>query len=279
MVGELGQKRKTRSDSGVVKVTERDVLAVSWVIEQEAVRVDHLQILLARLGDEEDKIKVSLSRALQTIDRWERAGWVAYEKRWRNRDEPGWVYATTNGIRYFDYEYPMNKPSITRYAHLHAANFLRLWFPLWIKEKGYIDYSWKSERHLKWETNNSWAHYPDSEVSYVAGGDRVLVAPEAELTNKGPAEYGEIIDLYNGKLVMRWDKRLRKLVERKLPKGPQYDSILYFPSDDLVELMRRTFEAHRRFRVLPLSERKLEDGSTLGQVRPTNLARKKISGI
>jgi len=70
--------RKKRKDTSVPRLTSRDELALTWIGQQYAMRLDQIQELLGQLAGHgaahEDAI--SESATLNVIARWKQAGWV-----------------------------------------------------------------------------------------------------------------------------------------------------------------------------------------------------------
>lgn len=82
--------RKRRADAGRVSFTERDRFALTWIGQQYALRLDHLQQLLGYYARSEAPLGVGATRKL--VARWGKAGWVEME-RLREAD-PLWVWPT-----------------------------------------------------------------------------------------------------------------------------------------------------------------------------------------
>src|SRR5258708_8444473 len=88
--------RKPRSDRGP-RLTERDHQTLSWIGQQYAVRLDQLQILLARLGEPgeyatklKEKGRLTQKRTMDLVRRWERLGLV--NSGWFLPADPAWVW-------------------------------------------------------------------------------------------------------------------------------------------------------------------------------------------
>src|SRR2546429_8498711 len=95
--------RKPRSDRGP-RLTERDHKALSWIGQQYAVRLDQVQIVLARLGEPGDsatkpkeKGRLTQKRTMGLVRRWERLGLV--NSRWVLHGGPAWGWRTAGGLR------------------------------------------------------------------------------------------------------------------------------------------------------------------------------------
>src|SRR5260370_27911509 len=95
--------RKSRSDRGP-RLTERDRKALSWIGQQYAVRLDQLQILLARLGEPGDYARkpkeggrLTQKRTMDLVRRWQQLGLVSYG--WFLHGDPAWVWFSAEGLR------------------------------------------------------------------------------------------------------------------------------------------------------------------------------------
>lgn len=95
--------RKPRSDRGS-RLTERDHKALSWIGQQYAVRLDQLQLVLARLSEPGDyatkpkeKGRLTQKRTMDLVRRWERLGLVNYC--WFLHADPAWVWLSSEGLR------------------------------------------------------------------------------------------------------------------------------------------------------------------------------------
>src|SRR5260370_23980200 len=94
--------RKPRSDRGP-RLTERNHKALSWIGQQYAVRLDQLQIVLARLGEPgqyatkpKEKGRLTRKRTMDLVRRWERLGLVN-SGRFLHGD-PAWVWLSVEGL-------------------------------------------------------------------------------------------------------------------------------------------------------------------------------------
>lgn len=216
--------RKKRSDTGSMKLTERDRLILAWIVEQDEVSIPQLEILLARYGVEAQKVRktrVSTSFALQIRRRWEDHGFVIYRNPYSDPLKPASLYATRKTIRDFGYtkeqigydvEYRVR--DLASLPHIFAVNNVRLWVERWMKTQNVSDFGWTSERLLRNMPGETWVNYPDAEITY--NGERIAI--EVELSHKGMQPYQELLALYNGHAVMRNGKeRIFERASRSLP--------------------------------------------------------------
>jgi hypothetical protein len=175
---ERPRTRAPRADAGTVRATERDALAMSWVVEMYGMPVD----LVGRLtGASEAAVR-------QLLWRWRRAGWVETAKL---TGGPQWVWATALGVELFGRRpYAVGRPSAQRLAHMRAVIETRLW----VEHKYELrNPEWRSERELRWElgtrvgSSAARAHMPDAEIEWdtTKEGLRSRLAVEVEVTPKG----------------------------------------------------------------------------------------------
>ncbi len=143
--------RKPRSDRGP-RLTERDHQALSWIGQQYAVRLDQLQIVLARLGEPgeyarkpKEEGRLTQKRTMDLVRRWERLGLVSYG--WFLHGDPAWVWLSAEGLRTVRQQIgdlrPF-EPTAGRLSHLFFCNQARL-----LVEERQPDGVWQSERQLR----------------------------------------------------------------------------------------------------------------------------------
>lgn len=171
--------RKARSDKGKVLITPRDEVALRWVGEQYAIRMDQLQVLLGRRAQAQTEAEgiVSEGTARRVVTRWAQAGWV--ERRKIYHREPEWVWLTRTGMQLAGLEYRALEPSLTLLRHTYEVNRIRLY----VEERLGAAAVWRSERAIKpIRQRNVQAHYADAEVETRG----VTIGLEIERTAKKP---------------------------------------------------------------------------------------------
>src|SRR5712692_6126842 len=91
--------RKQRSNAGSTLFTLRDQFALAWIGQQYAIRLDHLQRLLARYGGRGAAHEgwISESATRDVLSRWKRAGWACASI--AQAVSPPWVWPTRTGLR------------------------------------------------------------------------------------------------------------------------------------------------------------------------------------
>jgi hypothetical protein len=189
--------RKTRYDKGSIKANDRDIITLTFIAEQYAMRFDNVVDLARALpGPGANPEGISVSAVRQMVDRWRRAGWVGYKQILAG--EPPWVWLTREGLAAFGLtQYKAAPPAISRLRHIHAVNAVRLD----IEEE---DQEWISERMIRagmYEPpqTETIKHIPDG-ILRTDEGDMVI---EVELTQKKPA------DIYRKMhaLIYAWDEQ------------------------------------------------------------------------
>ena len=91
--------RERTSDTGRMLWTERDITALTWIANQYAIRLDHLQVLLSCLSHR----PVRLSTVRWVVTRWRNAGWV--NSQWMRANERVWVSLTASALHTLDLPY------------------------------------------------------------------------------------------------------------------------------------------------------------------------------
>ena len=177
--------RKQRSDTGQIRITERDIEAIRWLAEQYGASVDTVADLLGYLGGREEALAVPTMAAL--LRRWREAGWI--ETRKLMYKEPAWIWPTLEGLKLAGEQYNREtgeglrtwKPegNWTLLQHIDAVARVRLFV-----ERNYGG-TWISERRLakgegKIRGGQRRAHRPDA----VLERDGQSIAIEVELSAK-----------------------------------------------------------------------------------------------
>ena len=194
--------RKVRSDKGQIRYDDRDVIALRWVAEQYAVRLDSLGRLLGRTAQGPTKIEGQLqdSGVNRVLRRWLQDEVAATRKLYVR--QPGWVWITPSGLRQLELPFKAWRPTIGgRLNHLHHVNEVRLRI-----EAQFSDGRWHPERALRREhSGDERFHIPDGEFYF--GGYSYGI--EVELTAKSA-------------------ERARRLA---FQVTEQYDRVWYFVND------------------------------------------------
>ncbi|PWU23896.1 hypothetical protein C5B42_01380 [Candidatus Cerribacteria bacterium 'Amazon FNV 2010 28 9'] len=227
--------RKRRSDAGIIMWTERDIYAVTWIGQQYAIRLDHLQVLLGLYAGSGTALSMGGTRKL--VARWKRAGWV--EAKRLRASEPLWVWPTRLGLRQMGlpYVYRNMEQSLDDLTHLAAINEIRLY----ADEELAAD--WMSERQLFQEvgriSGKDLLHRPDALMQW-SDGD--LIAIEAELSLKKPMDLAEnLMELVRGRGYLRLKTEHGAAKARTMSQGmkSKYNDIWYFGPPKVRRQVRR----------------------------------------
>lgn len=167
---------KRRSDFGTVVLTNRDINIFLWMGEQYAIRFDHLQILAGGL---------SYKAAYRLSTRWVKAGYVIRQKIFVG--QPMWLWLTAKGLKAVGLDVPYHTPAISRLAHIHTVNSVRLYIENRVGETA----RWVGEREANaLRKLAKKKHLVDGELEY---GDGHVVGIEVELTQKRKIRLNNIV--------------------------------------------------------------------------------------
>ena len=196
-------KRKRRSDYGSVILTARDLALLRWIGEQYAIRFDHLQVLATRYSPDRPKKVLGYHAVYGLSSRWVKLGLV--ERKRVFTDYPMWLWLTKKGLETAGLEHPYKVPAISRFAHIHAVNSVRLH----VEAKRGDSIRWICEREANaLRKEEGQVHLMDGLVEDLSDGE--IVGVEVELTQKRQTRLDSIL------------KELRA----------NYKSVWYFASDE-----------------------------------------------
>ncbi len=229
--------KKPRRDAGSVQLTPRDEMALCWMGEQYAMRLDHLQRLLARPGPLAVPAavagEISPGAAREVLRRWIRAAWA--NARVVGTGEPAWVWPTRLGLHKgrLPYAYRNMGKAANGYEleNLYAINEVLLHL-----EETERDGRWISERQLLQGVQRikgkPLLHRPDGELHYQDG---TVIAVEVELSKKKPDELDEnLVELLRGEKYLRLKAEYGPKVAREMSQHArsQYSTIWYFAPEE-----------------------------------------------
>ena len=186
------KERKVRADKGVIRIQERDLIMLSWMAEQHAIRLDHMQILAGRLSKHiGESAKLGYKTTHNLINRLNKAGLV--EHKIILFGQPLWVWPTKLGLDHVESAYKYKPPSVGKLGHMFAVNSVRLWFEGRLLETGRLPYQhggWISERDVNGERKlRGKRHIVDGEA--ILNGQPVAI--EVELRLKSLARFKSIL--------------------------------------------------------------------------------------
>lgn len=156
--------RKKRADTNAIRLLPRDMMVLTWIGQQYAMRLDHIQELLGRLAghDMTHENGMSESATRYVIARWKKVGWV--QARRIDAQEPLWVWLTKAGLRRIGLTYQYQSlDALSKHDrdHLYAITAVRLGL-----DQGGEGTEWISERTLlqgvKRVTGLQRVHRPDA---------------------------------------------------------------------------------------------------------------------
>jgi hypothetical protein len=172
----------------VHQLTPRDLICLTWIAMQYAIRLDQLQRLLFRHTPEADRHKLkpgadrlSLDRAYEMIAKW--LSWGYIEKGGILHHDKLWIWVSRAGLRACQLPFSTSgKPAPSRVPHLFFVNQVRLS----IEEKRPGDL-WISERQIRRDAGaptkgEDLPHLPDATLTNMSSGK--ITALEIEKTSK-----------------------------------------------------------------------------------------------
>jgi len=186
-----------------------------WIGEQYAVRFDHLQLLAGRLTQNtqvtsNEGLKYKATYRFST--RWVKAGLAERKKIFVG--QPPWLWLTKEGLQAVGLDLDHRPPAISRLAHIHAVNSLRLYVEAKLGDRA----RWICEREANaFRKVNNKRHLVDGEIEYEDG---LVVGVEVELTQKRSVRLHSIL--------------------RELKKD--YNTVWYFASQDSYNAVKHGIE-------------------------------------
>ena len=232
------KERAVRRDKGQLITTPRDVAILKWINEQQAISIDHLQILMARITENKDQLKdtkaVQLSGASKAITRWLKMNYVETAKI-NNRV---WIWCSAKAIKILDLDYGYYEPTL--YNHMHEVNKVRLYH-----EGRKIE--WTPERYIRKTQGKGHRlsqHFPDGEIIY--RGNRYAI--EVELSQKRGADKNKIAENYKLALIKMQNGKNKGLF------GYHYEGLIYYTNEKTHEMILKTYEGVPQVQIRKLSE-------------------------
>ncbi len=223
------RQRGPRSDIGRIKFTDRDVIALPWIGQQYAIRLDQLQRLLGQMPGQgaEHSDWITETAARNVVARWMKAGWVEAEQ--LRAHEPLWIWPTRKGLRKANLPYnyrDIEQSGLDDLKHLYAINEIRL------EVSNKSQNQWVSERQLlqgvQRTKGRDLLHRPDALISWSNGA---VIAVEAELSTKVTRDLEEnLMELVRGEeyLQMRNEYGSHRARDRSHGVRSPFTQIWYF---------------------------------------------------
>jgi len=152
------QEPKRRRDAGILQVTERDTIALTWIAEQFCISFDQLRYLLGRYAKAATKTPnvLSTSATRDAVERWLLMGFIEEPRKIISGHSP-YIWLSRRGLSQLELPYAYYKPQISSIKHIYAVNAIRLHL-----ESQSSQLYWYPERMLTKET--SLRPLPDAEL-------------------------------------------------------------------------------------------------------------------
>jgi hypothetical protein len=176
----------------IYRLTPRDLICLTWIAMQYAIRLDQLQRLLFRFTPEQDRYKLkpgsdrlSLDRTYEIVSKWVELGYI--EKKIILHGDKLWVWLSREGLRAVGLPFTYGgAPSNVRLPHLFYVNQVRLA----IEAKRPGD-TWTSERQIRRDADalrkgENQPHLPDAILTNATNGK--ITALEVERMSKTESE-------------------------------------------------------------------------------------------
>ncbi len=207
--------RQKRRVAGQLRVTQRDITALTWIAEQFCLSFDQLRSLLALHSPVTSKTTdpLSSSATRNVISRWLKLGYIEPPRK-LIRSSSLHVWLSHKGLQELQLPYSYYQPDPTSTTHIHAVNAVRL--------------------HLqRYSLSAQWvAHRSMSKITSL----RPL--PDAELQmNHIPLIGIQVLECMSSPLALSQTiNALVFLAQRKRRRGliPYYSRLWYFLHNDII---------------------------------------------
>ena len=221
----MGEAKRRRR----IYINQRDIAALKWIGEQQAIRFDHLQHLLGRMSPRTPQVPgvISIHTVRQVVERWEADGLVVVRK--YSFGEPHWVWLTSRGLQQMDLPYSYREPSLSKRNHYHAVNGVRLT----LEAKWQDDFEWISERALVREQGQQVAQGEQAAAIHIPDAEALLCDhDEGDEDEEDEEDGGQVYVRYavEVELTQKSRKRLDSILAQ-LNADSRYESIAYFVAE------------------------------------------------
>lgn len=152
------QEHTRRRDAGKLQVTQRDLLALTWIAEQYCISYDQLQRLLALYTPATTKHpdKVAPSTAQNAVERWLQLGYIDMPQK-VIREHSTYLWLSRKGMKDLALPYAYYQPKPSTIRHLYAVNAIRLHL-----QRYSLSAEWVAQRTLRLQTQDR--PLPDAEL-------------------------------------------------------------------------------------------------------------------
>jgi hypothetical protein len=96
---------RRRSDAGALQITDRDILALTWIGEQYAITFDQLRRLLGQHSTAAVKDTLSVSATRNALQRWQQLGFIEQPRKLR-AGHSSYIWLSRKGLSQIGLPYP-----------------------------------------------------------------------------------------------------------------------------------------------------------------------------
>ena len=223
----MGETKRQRR----IYFNQRDIAALKWIGEQQAVRFDHLQHLLGRMSPRTPRVPgvLSIRTVPQVVERWQLDGLVVVRQ--YSFGEPHWVWLTSRGLQQMGLPYGYREPSLSKRNHYHAVNGVRLT----LEARRQDNFEWISERALAREQGQQIAHGEQAAATHIPDAEGLLYDQDED---GGGATMRYAIEV---ELTQKSRKRLDSILVQ-LKADSRYDSIAYFVAESCYTAVKQAVD-------------------------------------
>ncbi len=116
---------RRRSDAGILQVTDRDILALTWIGEQYAITFEQLRQLLGQHSPTAAKDTLSISASRNALQRWQQLGYIEQPRKLR-AGHSSYIWLSRKGLSQIGLPYPYYEPKLSNLPHINTVNAVRL---------------------------------------------------------------------------------------------------------------------------------------------------------
>lgn len=209
---------KRRRDAGILQITERDILCLTWISEQFCIPFDQLRRLLGRQAKATTKHPdiLSVSATRDTLQRWLQLGLIEPPRKIIGEHTP-YIWLSRKGLSQLGLPYSYYEPRPGAIKHIYTTNSVRL-----ALESYDLQSTWYSYRLLR--RQSEYSPHPDAELrtrSFPLIAVRVIERPLLQ-----PITLHDEVD------------RLTALATRQRDHSPYYATLWYFLHAGIVPTLR-----------------------------------------
>ncbi len=201
---------RRRSDAGALQITDRDILALTWIGEQYAITFDQLRRLLGQHSTAAVKDTLSVSATRNALQRWHQLGFIEQPRKLR-AGHSSYIWLSRKGLSQIGLPYPYYEPKLSNLAHINTVNTVRLHIQ--------ANYVWIPRRTLRVAASRNQDTERDN-----------MPLPDAELYQTSRIATAIVI-VERPKLLAELSSNVGAMLER-------YESVWYYLHAENIESMR-----------------------------------------